>query len=151
MSIDKLVGLFFFLLSVYVCIESYRMGLGTLANPKGGFGPFVFGVLLGIFSFLGIMEKTPFKKAFKEAGEAIRQWRFKGFLSTLVILFGYIGLLQIFTFFICTCILIFFLYLVVEPKRVKIGILVAILSTVASYLLFKIVIQMPLPGGSLGF
>jgi putative tricarboxylic transport membrane protein len=150
MGVDKVTGLFFFLLSIYVCIESYRFGLGTFTSPKAGFFPFISGLLLGFFSFLGFFDKMSMKDSFKDAGKAILQWKFRKVIYTVIALFSYIVLLEILGFLICTFLLIFFGYEAIEPKKIKIGILVGILSTLTSYVIFRILLKVELPKGLLG-
>jgi len=65
-------------------------------------------------------------------------------------LFAYVFLLKSFGFPLCTLLLVFFIYEVLEPKRLKTGILVAVLSTAASYFIFQVVLKVQLPRGFLG-
>jgi hypothetical protein len=150
MATDKITGLFFLLLSIYVCIESYRLGVGAFSNPKAGLFPFISGILLGFFSILGLFDKVPLKRAFEDTCSAIRQWKFKKTIYALIVLFAYVFLLKSFGFPLCTLLLVFFIYEVLEPKRLKTGILVAVLSTAASYFIFQVVLKVQLPRGFLG-
>jgi hypothetical protein len=150
MATDKITGLFFLLLSIYVCIESYRLGLGALSNPKAGLFPFISGMLLGFFSILGFFDKMPLKKAFEDAGNSIRQWKLKKTIYVLIVLFAYVFLLKRFGFLLCTFLLVFLIFEVLDPKRLKTAILVAVLSTAAAYFIFQVVIKAQLPRGFLG-
>jgi len=150
MGTDKITGLFFFLLSIYVCIESYRLGLGTFSKPEAGLFPFISGILLGVFSFMGLFDKMPLKRVFKDAGKAIRQWKVQKIVCTLVVLFAYTFLLKIVGFLLCTFLLVFCVYEVIEVRKIKNGILIAILSAGAAYFVFQIVIKAELPKGFLG-
>jgi len=150
MAADKITSLFFLLFSIYVCIESYRLGLGTFSNPEAGLFPFISGILLGFFSILGFFDKMPLSKAFKDTGNAIRQWKLKKTILALIIMSAYVFFLKSVGFLLCTFLLVFFIYEVLEPKKIKKGILVAALATAASYLLFQIVIKAQLPRGFFG-
>jgi glucan phosphoethanolaminetransferase (alkaline phosphatase superfamily) len=150
MATDKITGLFFLLLSIYVCIESYGLGLGAFSNPKAGLFPFISGILLGFFSILGFFDKMPLKKAFEDAGNTIRQWKLKKTIYALIVLFAYVLLLKSLGFLLCTFLLVFSIYVVLEPKRLKMGILVAVLSAAVSYFIFQVVIKAQLPRGFLG-
>ncbi len=150
MATDKIADLFFVLLSIYVCIESYRLGLGAFSNPKAGLFPFISGILLGFFSALGFFDKTPLREAFRDAGNTIRLWKLKKTIYTLIVLFAYAFFLKSLGFVLCTFLLVFFIYEVLEPKRLKTAILVAVLSTAASYFIFQVVIKAQLPTGFLG-
>ncbi len=150
MATDKITGLFFLFLSIYVCIESYRLGLGAFSNPKAGLFPFISGILLGFFSILGFFDKMPLKRAFEDTGNTIRQWKFKKTIYALIVLFAYVLLLKRFGFLLCTFLLVFFIYVVLEPKKLRMGILVALLSAAASYFIFQVVIKAQLPKGIWG-
>lgn len=150
MAIDKITSLFFLLLSIYVCIESYRLGLGSFSNPKAGLFPFISGLIIGFLSFLGFFDRMSLKEAFQETIKTIRQWKFRKIVFTLIILYAYAFLLKTFGFLLCTFLLVFFIYEVLEPKRLRMGILVAVLSTAASYFIFQVVIKAQLPRGFLG-
>lgn len=147
---DKISAFLFFLLSIYVCSESYRYGLGTFFSPKAGLFPFISGLFLGFLSFLGFFDKISLKEAFKETSKTIRQWKFKKMIYTSCALFAYALLLEILGFLVCTLLLVFFIYEIIEPKTIKVGIAIAILSTVISYFIFQIVIKAQLPRGFLG-
>lgn len=150
MGTDKVTALFFLFLSIYVCLESYLLGLGTLSNPKAGLFPFISGVVLGFFSFLGLFDKPSLKEAFKDAGRNFFQWKFQKISYVLIVLVGYAFFLKAIGFLICTFLFVFSIYEIVEPRKVKRGILIALVSTVASHLVFQILIKAHLPRGFLG-
>ena len=150
MATDKITSLIFFLLSIYVCIESYRLGLGAFSNPKAGLFPFISGILLGCLSILGFFDKMSLRRAFTEAWNTIRQWRLKKTICALIVLFMYIFLLKSLGFLLCTFFLVFLIYVIVEPRRIKTGIIVAALSTAASYFIFQVGIKAQLPRGFWG-
>jgi glucan phosphoethanolaminetransferase (alkaline phosphatase superfamily) len=92
----------------------------------------------------------PLKKAFEDAGNTIRQWKLKKTIYALIVLFAYVLLLKSLGFLLCTFLLVFSIYVVLEPKRLKMGILVAVLSAAVSYFIFQVVIKAQLPRGFLG-
>src|SRR5574342_486409 len=47
---DRWIGLVFALFSLYVCVESVRLGLGTYQQPGAGFISFFAGMILGALS-----------------------------------------------------------------------------------------------------
>jgi len=71
-------------------------------------------------------------------------------LYVLIILLGYAFFLKTLGFLICTFLFVFFIYEVVEPWKIRRGILIALLSTIASHLIFQILIKAQLPRGFLG-
>ena len=66
---DQLGSLFWLLMAVYVCMESVRLGLGTLRNPGMGFMTFGASVLLGVFSLIVFLQ-TSLKKEERAKAQA---------------------------------------------------------------------------------
>ena len=56
--IDRISGFFWFILSVIIAVESYRLELGTLHSPKAGFLPFLASLALGILSLVLLLSAT---------------------------------------------------------------------------------------------
>lgn len=150
MGTDKVTGLFFFFLSVYVCIKSFQMGLGTFSSPKAGLFPFISGFLLAFLSVIGCIDKMPLKEALGNTVKTIRQVNLQKVIPILMAVFAYAFLLDILGFLFCTFLLVFLIYVSLEPKKIGVGILVAVLSAAATYFIFGIVVKTYLPRGFLG-
>lgn len=63
---DRISGFFWFILSVIIAVESYRLELGTLHSPKAGFLPFLASLALGIFSTSALAFSHPGETKDKE-------------------------------------------------------------------------------------
>jgi putative tricarboxylic transport membrane protein len=142
-------SLFFFIfLSVVICFESYKLGLGTLNNPSPGFFPFLTGAILGILSILcwvinslagGIWEWMKISISWSRA------------VPMLGALFLYSVFLDFLGFFLATFLLILGLLGGIERKSWLSSGLVAIGISVFSYIVFRVWLRVQLPEGIWGF
>jgi putative tricarboxylic transport membrane protein len=146
--LDKCSSLILFLISVYVCIESFRVGLGTLSRPDAGLFPFIQGIVLGTLSLIVFLIKGDrFIEAFKKTIQTIIRWKWRNSLLVIMALFAYAALLETLGFILSAFLLVFFLYGIVEPKKIHIALITAIFSTLFSYSIFHILIKAHLPKG----
>jgi putative tricarboxylic transport membrane protein len=148
---DRISGLFWFLFSVFVSFESYRLGLGILNQPGPGFFFFWTGIAVAILSLVVILRSfgTQVPEEDKEAPTG-RRTATKVIL-VLVALFLYAVLMEWLGFLIVTLLLFVFLLGVIEKKKWWFAILVSLTVTVAAYLLFEVGLQSQLPKGILEF
>jgi len=148
---DRVSGIFWFLFSVFVSIESYRLGLGTLHQPGPGFLSFWTSVAMGIIS-IGVLARawTPM-----EAGERKSPIFGKENLLkipfVLLSLFLYAFFMEVLGFIPVTLLLFIFLLGMIERKKWRLTIFVSIVVTGISYLLFEVWLKAQLPKGLLGF
>ena len=59
---DRISGIFWLLFAIFVGIESYRLGLGTLHKPGPGFLYFWTSIALGIMSLVVLIQAGISKK-----------------------------------------------------------------------------------------
>ena len=142
-------GIFWLLISLWVIFESTHFGFGKLQAPGAGFVPFWSGVALASLSIflmgLDIFKKSPMDK---ENGFAEIRWGKWGLI--LAVLFGYALLLETLGFILCTLFFMIVLLRFVEPQRWLPVLLVALITTGASYLIFQLWLKSQLPRGFLG-
>lgn len=143
-KVDRWIGLFFFLLSSYVCWQSLRLGLGTMHRPGPGFMPFYSGAVLGVLS-AALLVLGFFRHA--EEGEPWERW-FR-ILLVAVSLFGFTELLEVLGFLPCTFLFIGFLLKVVERRGWGFSLAVSLLVSIVSYVVFDILLKAQLPAGIL--
>jgi putative tricarboxylic transport membrane protein len=148
---DRISGLFWFLFSVFVSFESYRLGLGILNQPGPGFFFFWTGIAVAILSLVVILRSfgTQVPEEDKEAPTG-RRTATKVIL-VLVALFLYAVLMEWLGFLIVTLLLFVFLLGVIEKKKWWFAVLVSLTVTALSYLLFEVGLQSQLPKGILEF
>jgi putative tricarboxylic transport membrane protein len=148
---DRISGLFWFLFSVFVSFESYRLGLGAVNQPGPGFFFFWTGIAVAILSLVVILRSfgTQVPEEEKEAPTGKRTT--PKVILVLVALFLYAVLMEWLGFLIVTLLLFIFLLGVIEKKKWWFAILVSLTVTVLAYLLFEVGLQSQLPKGILEF
>jgi len=142
---DRWIGLFLALFSLYVCLESLRLGLGTYQRPGSGFFSFYGAVVLGILA-LALTVLSLRRKG--EKGEAWGVWD-KILLVTLA-MFGFALLLEWLGFLLTAFLFIGVLLRVVERRSWIFSLSVALLIAAASYVVFDLWLKAQLPAGILG-
>ena len=146
----KSPAIFFLLFSIYICKESLELGLGTWHKPGAGFIPFWSGVAIGVLALLMLIQSIWFNKAnVTEKAEGKTNWR--AITLTLVYFLGYVALLEYLGFIIGTMLFVGVVLKSVEKKGWFVTILVSLGMALASYYVFKVLLQSELPKGFFGF
>jgi putative tricarboxylic transport membrane protein len=150
-------NLFWLLLSLVTCIESYRARLGTINKPGSGFFPFCAGlimlvlILVSLFQSMGVKDQggegDP-KDAGEAGGERSRWWNIPIILAAIV---AYALTLEKSGFLINTFFFVFLMLKVVQPQTWKTSIIAALISAVAANVIFNVVFRAQIPTGILGF
>ncbi len=135
--------------SIATLAETSKFPIGKLSSPKIGFFPFFLAILLGILSLVLLGQ------AIKMRGEGeIPLWvssgRGKIFMLTVGVLFIFPIFFERLGYLISTFLLIALLFGAIGQKKWWVVIIVAVFSTLASYLVFAILLKTPLPVGILG-
>jgi putative tricarboxylic transport membrane protein len=148
---DRISGFFWLIFSLFVSYHSYKLGLGTLHRPGPGFLYFWTGIAVGILS-LSIILRSFRKLPLDEATDSIfRKKNAAKIVLVLLSLFLYGLLIERVGFLILTLLLFLFLLGVIEKKRWSFTLLVSLIVTVISYLVFEVGLQSQLPKGPLEF
>jgi putative tricarboxylic transport membrane protein len=142
---DRWTGLFFILFSLYVCFESWRLGVGSFFRPGAGFFPFYSSLLLGLSSLiLGLL-------ACRGTVEKAESWTDVGNTVTVSLaLLGFALLLSWLGFVITTFLFILFLLRAVERRAWLFSAGAALFISAAFYVVFGFWLNAQLPAGILG-
>jgi putative tricarboxylic transport membrane protein len=143
---DQWTGLFFILLSAYVCGESLHLGLGDMHSPGPGFISFWSGLILGVMS-LGLVIGSFLRKG--SAGERFENW--ESVVLVILSLFGFLLILDTLGFIISTFLFVSFLLKWVEQRKWFFSLGVAGLTAFFGYFIFEVLLQAQLPQGILSF
>jgi hypothetical protein len=148
---DLFSSLFWFVFSIYVLIESYRLGLGKWDEPGPGYFPLGAALLLGVTA-LSVMVKAMSKISEREVSPVpVEKSRWQKVPMVLFLMLLYSLGLKTMGFVLCTLLLyIFFLKMVMPQPWVK-TIAVALSVTLGAYLLFNVFLKAQLPMGILSF
>ncbi len=146
---DRISGAFWFIFSLFVSYQSYRLGLGSLHVPGPGFFFFWTGIFVAFLSLVVIMRSLK-QSGGEDAGEgATGRSKGKKIVLVLVSLFLYALLIERLGFLFMTFVLFVFLLAVIERKRWSFAVVVGLLVTALSYLVFEAALQSQLPKGIL--
>jgi putative tricarboxylic transport membrane protein len=140
------------LLAFLVCLGGLKLGFGTFSDPGAGFLPLISGVILGLLALIdlgsGLIGK--WKLGFEEKNYFTGiDW--KKLIVTLAVLFGYVIFFEILGFIIATIIALFFLFEMFEPIPWWEALIMSVITSGLSYLLFKIGLDCQLAEGILAF
>jgi putative tricarboxylic transport membrane protein len=148
---DRVSGLFWLIFSVFVSYASYKLGLGTLHQPGPGFLFFWTGIVTAILSFIVVLMSLRMRSP-EEAQEPIfGKGRITKIILVLISLFLYALFMERLGFLIVTLLFFIFLLGVIEKKRWSFAVLVSLIVTAMSYLVFETGLQSQLPKGLLDF
>ena len=141
---DFIVGLCLLAVGIGVMLESWRYHLGPAKEPLPGLFPFGAGAMLAILAAVllikGIKGGPP---PARSRGNLWRPAQFVlglGVYMVLCTLFGYISAATVFSVIVLRA---------METKGWRVIILSSVAVAVGSYLLFKPLLGLPLPSGSL--
>ena len=147
---DKACGYFWLIISIFVCVESYRMGLGNIFRPGPGFVPFWTGVVFGGLSAVLVLLAS--RKAGRNTHQDPGTYSGVGWLKVMVIavaMLVYALVLEKSGFVISTFLLMVIL-LKIEKMRWPIVLMVALATAVGCYAVFELWLHSQLPKGPLG-
>jgi putative tricarboxylic transport membrane protein len=145
---DIVSGLFLLTVSLAICAGSLRLNVGTLTAPGSGFFPLVTGLVLGIFSALILVG------ARKSGKETVRFWapqaNKKGVYLTFLLILVYALLLERLGFIGTTVLFLFLVSRFVSGHRWATAVFFALVTSFTTYIVFSILLHVPLPQGILG-
>jgi len=149
---DVIVCFIWILMAAFVAFQSIRLGLGQWVDPGSGFLPFCLSIVLGLLAFILLISRVfKRKENHQTKNEAFRvgpQWKkalylMVGSLIYVTILWETLGYL------ISTAIFLFFLLKFVGSQSSVRSVIISIVATVISYLIFQTWLQCMLPKGLL--
>jgi hypothetical protein len=138
-------------LGVIIAISSVPYKLGTMESPRGGFLPFLTGLGIAFFAFLGLVHGTLKQRQGAGWKAVMRGVNWRKSLMVMVALFAYALVLKFVGFILCTALFIGFLLRAVQPQKWPVVIAGAILTAVSAYGIFEIWLKAQLPRGPWGF
>jgi hypothetical protein len=147
---DRGSSLFWLLLSVYVCVESLRMGIGTPRKPGMGFMTFGAAGLLGIFSLILFAKASLEKKGDKVVSD-FSGILWKRIVFVLIAILCYGTFMPDLGYLISTSLLMFFLFLILKGTKWWWALGSSLLTTFLTYYVFSIGLNCQFPRGVFGF
>ena len=148
---DLVTSVVLLALAGYVIDQARRMPPSATFAPGAGFLPFWLGVLLALLAALLIAgalcrSRTP------EDRSPFPGKRILGSVAGVLLgLAAYISCMETLGFVVNTLLFVAYLLLVVERARLKLSMLTAVLITACLFVVFQVLLGIPLPKGALGF
>jgi putative tricarboxylic transport membrane protein len=144
---DRWSSAFWLIFSLFICVESYRLDIGSFHNPGTGFFPFLAGMVFGILSLV-LFVLTLIRK--RRGAGVLEKVQWKSIVLVLISLFVYAIVLEELGFILSNILFVAALLRIIERKKWVLVILVAVTSTLAFYVVFQLWLKSQLPRGILG-
>jgi hypothetical protein len=138
---EQVYNLFWVLLGLGVCIQSFRLKLWGPSGPESGFVPFLAGLVIGLGGLsLSILERS--KGAGAKAAKQERFWENPGSAKRIIsVLVGFCAMayfMPILGFLLTSIIVLVFLFQLMEPRKLVKVIMVAVLCCFSFYFFFNL-------------
>ncbi len=148
-SLDQISGFFLLALGIFICIESYRVGLGELHNPGPGFFPFLTGLAVSGLSFALLIP------SFKTGQvEQVIFWEDREKIPQVILCIlsipAYGFFLEKIGFVFCTFLFIGFTAKAIAGMKWSRTLILAVVSSLGAYVLFHLLLKSDLPVGYWG-
>jgi putative tricarboxylic transport membrane protein len=148
---DQMSSLVWLLAAIYICLESFRLPIGSWRDPGPGLLPLGAGLFLGILSIIVFLQAS--LDPSKEPGESLfprKTWR--KLIFCLVALLGYALTLEVLGFLVTTYIFLFLLFRFgIETQSWVISLGGSALASLLCYGIFEMWLKSQLPKGIIGF
>jgi putative tricarboxylic transport membrane protein len=148
---DQLSGFFWLAISIFVCVEAARVGIGSFRYQGPGFLPFWSGVMLSTFSIILVVTDTLRKHEKRNLKDLWKGTSWGKVILVLILLLAYAFLLPTVGYLIATFGLIILLFGIVGKTRLWIKAVAGIITVLATYIVFYVWLEVQLPKGILGF
>jgi putative tricarboxylic transport membrane protein len=146
---DLISGGFFLLMACSICLESLRIGIGSLRKPGTGFFSFLGGVVLLGFALVLLLTNILRSQPDREE-KSTQSFRWRNVVLVAVAILAYGLVLEYLGYLLSTLILMIFLFRAIESQPWWIVISASVCSSGFSYLLFQVWLKVDLPRGMLG-
>lgn len=149
MKREIIIGGFWLLLSFYLSVESYRLGLSTGNRPGPGFFPFIATIGIALIAACrlinSIRKGSPEENSEPDLGEV------RPVFYVIAGMIAYAFLLNFLGFLFCTFLLVAFYLKVIAARNWLITLSFAAAVALTSHLFFDVLLKAELPRGLLGW
>ena len=139
------ISLFFWLfLSLFFCVESWRLGLGNFHAPGPGFFPFGASLVIGLFVIVLFLKERG-RRIAENVGSPFQEKKVRNLIYILGALFAYPVLLNKLGFFFCTALFVGSCIKIIGAMRWRSAVGISTLVAIVSYLLFVVWLNIQIP------
>jgi len=128
----------FFFIGLAIALGAVRYKLGTFSSPDSGLMPFLVGLAISFLAVIGFIHATLERRQGTGWVPPLKGFGWERVLIVLAALAGYIFLVKILGFLICTALFIGFLLKAVVPQRWSTVFAVALITALVSYGIFQV-------------
>ncbi len=146
---ELVISGFWLLLSLYLAIESHRLGLSTGNRPGPGFFPFGAAAAIAILSAFRLVKNFRRRAAAEVAESAGSEAHLV--LGVIAGMVAYVFLLDVLGFLLCTFLLVAFYLKVIAARAWRVSASFAAAVALGSHLFFDVLLNAQLPRGLLGW
>ena len=150
MKREIIICSFWLLLSFYLSIESYRLGLSTANRPGPGFFPFIATLGIGLIAAFRLINNIR-KSSPDENSEPGLAGEARLVLYVVAGMIAYAFLLDLLGFLFCTFLLVAFYLKVIAARGWLVTLSFAATVALASHLFFDVLLKAELPRGLLSW
>jgi putative tricarboxylic transport membrane protein len=147
---DQGSSLFWLLLSIYVSVESLRLGIGTLRSPGMGFMTFWTSVLLGALSLV-LFVQAFLRKEESKTNPPSPEILWKRIVFVLIALLIYSAIMPTVGYLISTFLLMGSLFWILKRTNWWWALTSSLITTIATYFVFSKWLNCQFPDGFFGF
>jgi putative tricarboxylic transport membrane protein len=150
MKREIIIGGFWLLLSFYLSVESYRLGLSTGNRPGPGFFPFIATIGIALIA-AGRLINSIRKGSPEENSEPGMAGEVRPVVYVVAGMITYAFLLNFLGFLFCTFLLVAFYLKVIAARGWLVTLSFAAAVALTSHLFFDVLLKAELPRGLLGW
>jgi putative tricarboxylic transport membrane protein len=143
----QFIGVCWLAVSIFTCVASLRLGIGTFQTPGPGFFLFWAGIGLGILAIVLRILDSSKKEGKGRTMDLWKELKWHKAVFVLISLFIYIILLPRIGYLIMTFGLLIFLFSVIERSRLWVQMVFALVTATATYIIFYLWLDVQLPRG----
>lgn len=150
MKAERVGSLFWLAIGLGFVYGAIRLGPGTLQEPGSGLLSLLAGGFLTLFALILFFKSFSHDKEMETKVSALWEgMNWHRSVTIAVTLLGYIMGLESIGFIICSFLLIFFMFNVLGNYSWVKAVLISVITTASSYLIFSVLLKVTLPKGIL--
>lgn len=151
--LNRIASIFLIILSITICLMSYKLGIGEVHDPGSGFMPLVTSLFMLFLSIVVLIRDLLGKRESKDEKLLLVKENLKKPSSLIAALIGYALLLDVLGYLVTTFLLMFLMFYSFDPKKWGVNIVISAIASSLSFFIFHKWLQVQLPAGifHLGF
>jgi heme A synthase len=149
---NRIGSIFWLFIGGYTAVGAIRLGIGSVRQPGPGFIFFLAGLLLVSLSIVDL-GKSLVRVSKTDPGQE-PLWSGVRWPKVLLVFIGmsvYLYIFKFLGFFVCTFLLMIFLFKAVETTKWWASILGSLITILIVHGIFKVWLKVPFPAGVFGF